>query len=175
MRPSLFCHNCGVCNDILEQNIESEPSQITCSACGSDVVELVDSLSQTPTGNQPAGHNRPQLGNIMGNRSISGLTGPGRFFATFFNAMDRVGDDLPQEWIDRLTSQLMDEHGPTAKPTSKKARDNLTEVIVRPHGALGEPKSDEAFTCAGEPCSVCHDDFSEGEKVAELPCCHVCS
>lgn len=173
MSPSLFCHNCGISDDIWEQNIDSERSQMMCSACGSDVVELVDGPSQSLSGNQ-AGHDQPHLGNITGSRSISGLIGPGRFFATFFNSMDRMGDELPQEWIDRLTSHLLDEHNPSAKPTSRRALDNLIEVIVRPQDAVGEPRTDEAFTCAGEPCSVCHDEFSVGEKVAELPCCHVC-
>lgn len=168
MSSSLFCHSCGISNDVLEVNRESERNELACPACGSDVVELVDSSSQV-------GQNQPQVQNDTRSRGVSGVAGPGRFFAAFFNAFDRVGDELPQEWMDRIASQLMDEHSPSGKPTSKKARDNLIEVTVRPQSAVGEPECDEAFTCAGEPCSVCHDDFSEGEKVAELPCCHVCS
>lgn len=165
MSLHLFCHGCSTSNDIPERNVETQDIQITCPACGSDVVELVDTASQT-------GQNQPHPGNTTRNRS-PGFTGPGRFFAAFFNGMDRWGTDFPQEWMDRLASQLMDEHNPSTKPTSKKAQDNLIEVMVRPQGASGEPKCDEAFTCAGEPCSVCHDEFNEREKVAELPCCHV--
>jgi len=82
------------------------------------------------------------------------------------------GED--QEWFDRIASQLMNESNPSAKPTSQKAQENLIEVVVRPCGAEGEPGDNEAFTCAGDPCTVCHEDFSEREKVVELPCCHVC-
>lgn len=87
--------------------------------------------------------------------------------------MEQIFQGEDQEWFDRIASQLMNESNPSTKPTSQKAQDNLIEVVVRPFGAEGEPGDNESFTCAGDPCTVCHEDFKEGEKVVELPCCHV--
>lgn len=192
----VFCHSCGVSNDLSQDNVESTADDVTCSACGSEVVEIVDTARQDDQG----GQNQPQV--RLGLRMYVfrtfweilevlktfltfcrmycrpvGNFGHRAFFASFTNTGAAWGGDFvnPGDWIDRIASQLLDEHRPSTKPTSKKAQDNLIEVVVRPNGAIGEPRDNEAFTCAGEPCSVCHDEFSEGEKVAELPCCHVCS
>lgn len=170
MSPSLFCHSCGVLTDVNGENIESESDQIVCSSCGSDVVELVDTTRRGPVAVSSQNQSR-NTGNR--NRTMPDMFGPGRFFAAIFNGIDGWGEGLHDDWMDRLASQLMEEQTPSTKPTSKRAQDNLMEVLVRPQGSEGDPGFNESFTCAGEPCSVCHDEFCEGEKVAELPCCHV--
>ena len=83
------------------------------------------------------------------------------------------GQEPFSEWLDRFATQVMDSTQPAAKPTSRKVQESLPEVFVRSAGSEGEPKKDEAFACAGEPCSVCHEDFVERESVVELPCSHV--
>jgi E3 ubiquitin-protein ligase RNF115/126 len=83
-----------------------------------------------------------------------------------------MGQIFDQEWLDRIATQLMDEARPTVRATSKKIQENLPEVLVRPSNAVGEPAVDESFACADEPCSICHEDFVEKEKVVELPCSH---
>lgn len=84
-----------------------------------------------------------------------------------------MGQIFDQEWLDRIATQLMDEVRPTVRATSKKIQENLPEVLVRASNAVGEPALDESFACADEPCSICHEDFVEKEKVVELPCSHV--
>lgn len=87
----------------------------------------------------------------------------------FFDLMD--GGD--QEWLDQIASRLMDEYQPSSTPTAARIRDHLPTYAVRPKSAKGEPTMAQACACAGEPCTICHDEFVEGNKVAELPCSHV--
>ena len=84
-----------------------------------------------------------------------------------------MGPHFDQEWLDRIATRVMNEAQPTIRPTSKKIQENLPEVLVRASNAVGEPTLDESFACADEPCSICHEDFVEKEKVVELPCSHV--
>jgi hypothetical protein len=192
MPPHVYCHSCRVTSSLLDDNVSDNDAPMKCGACGSEVVELVD----TPgTQGLPAQQNDGQSGEgirVVGRRYVvvsyylclipvalidfvvcslnGGIFGP---FSMMLPVSSWLSGAVPDDWMDRIASQIMDDHNPSLKPTSKKVQDNLIQVSVRAEGAQGEPGPDEAFTCAGEPCSVCHDEFSEGEKVAELPCCHV--
>ena len=78
-----------------------------------------------------------------------------------------------QEQMDTIMSRIMEEHQPQSVATSKRVREALPRLKVR---AKDDEKSypDEglAVAKAGEPCSVCHEDFEEAEEVIELPCQH---
>jgi len=78
-----------------------------------------------------------------------------------------------QEFFDQLATRMMDEYQPSARPTAQRVRISLETLRVRNADPASEPKGGEAFACAGEPCSVCHDEFSAGVGVIELPCSHV--
>ena len=78
-----------------------------------------------------------------------------------------------QELLDMIASRLMDEYQPSSTPTATRIREHLPMYNVRPRMAKEEPTQVEACACAGEPCTICHDEFVEGNRVAELPCSHV--
>ena len=82
------------------------------------------------------------------------------------------GGGSEQDWLDQLMSRLMDEYQPRSIPTAFRISAQLPMYDVRAKGAEGEPAANEAFACAGEPCSICHDEFAEGARVVELPCSH---
>lgn len=75
--------------------------------------------------------------------------------------------------MDQIAARLMEEYQPPSNPTAFRILSKLPTYAVRARGAQGEPNPDEACAFAGEPCTVCHDEFDEGEKVVELPCSHV--
>lgn len=75
-------------------------------------------------------------------------------------------------FLDMLSSAFTDDQ-PATRPTAKSIQENIPEFLVRDKDAEGEPSIEEAFARAGDPCSVCHDDFQFKEKVVELPCSHV--
>jgi hypothetical protein len=77
-----------------------------------------------------------------------------------------------QDSFDVIISRLMEEYRPRSLPTALTIRNNLPLYKVRPANASGEPRGDEAFATAQDPCSVCHEEFLEGNRVAELPCSH---
>ncbi|KAL4452673.1 hypothetical protein ABPG75_008335 [Micractinium tetrahymenae] len=83
-----------------------------------------------------------------------------------------AGHPGEQEWLDRLMSQIMAEYQPASQAAAQRAVRSLPALAVRPKGARGEPGEGQAVARAGEPCSVCHDEFREGEEVLELPCSH---
>ncbi len=83
------------------------------------------------------------------------------------------GGASEEDFISMIASRLMDEYQPRQTPTAARIREALPTYAVRPAGAKGEPAATEACCCAGEPCTVCHEEFEEGLKVAELPCSHV--
>lgn len=83
------------------------------------------------------------------------------------------GGGSEEDFISMIASRIMDEYQPHQTPTAARVRQALPTFVVRPAGAQGEPRPAEACCCAGEPCAVCHDEFDEGLKVAELPCSHV--
>ena len=90
-----------------------------------------------------------------------------------FDVMGGMGGTSEQEIMDRLATHLMNEYQAPSNPTASRIISNLPMYDVRPRSAKGEPTPTEACSCAGEPCTVCHDEFVEGTKVAELPCSHV--
>lgn len=75
--------------------------------------------------------------------------------------------------MDVLLTRIMEDHQPRSQPTKAGLRNSLPLFVVRAADAEGEPAADEAFAKAAEPCAVCHDQFLEGTRVAELPCSHV--
>jgi hypothetical protein len=76
-----------------------------------------------------------------------------------------------QQWLDRLTTHLLDQYQPQSQATSDRARNALPRLRVRPPGATAAAEG-EAVCSAGEQCTVCHDAFEEGKDVVELPCQH---
>ncbi|KAL4439039.1 hypothetical protein ABPG77_006976 [Micractinium sp. CCAP 211/92] len=95
--------------------------------------------------------------------------GPGGPFA---GAGAGGGHPSEQEWLDRLMSEIMAEYQPASQAAAQRAVRSLPALAVRPKDARGEPGEGQAVARAGEPCSVCHDEFREGEEVLELPCSH---
>lgn len=85
--------------------------------------------------------------------------------------MGVVHDSNPH-FLDEISSRLMEEYQPASHPTAAHIRESLPNLVVRKADAEGEPKVDEAFAREGDPCTICHDDFVAGSKVAELPCTH---
>jgi len=75
--------------------------------------------------------------------------------------------------MEHLRAQLFDMHEPPDRPTARRIRRLLPKLRVREGDPANEPGEGEAFACAGEPCAVCHDEFSAQTKVHELPCSHV--
>ena len=88
--------------------------------------------------------------------------------------LNLLNDDDDRNWMDAIMTRIMEQHEPSSTPTASEIIDNLPMYSVRPKSAKRlEPAPHEAMVCAGEDCAVCHDEFSEGTKVAELPCSHV--
>lgn len=85
--------------------------------------------------------------------------------------IDTMGS-MGEAWMEQVAAQLMDEYQPTSFPTAARIVSALPTYNVRPRSAKGDPGPGEAFACAGEPCSVCHDEFIEKSKVVELCCSH---
>ncbi|KAI7836347.1 hypothetical protein COHA_009770 [Chlorella ohadii] len=77
-----------------------------------------------------------------------------------------------QEWLDQVMSRIMNEYQPPSQAAAQRAVRSLPKLTVRAKDAAGEPGEGEALARAGEPCSVCHDEYREGEEVLELPCGH---
>jgi Ring finger domain len=81
-------------------------------------------------------------------------------------------ENMGEAWMEQIAAQLMDQYQPTSFPTAARIVSALPTYDVRPRSSKGEPGPNESFACAGEPCSVCHDEFIEKSKVVELCCSH---
>ena len=67
----------------------------------------------------------------------------------------------------------MEAHQPTFLPTARSTLDSLPRRTVTASGLADKETPADARGCkAGEPCTVCHDDFVAGITVVELPCLH---
>jgi hypothetical protein len=80
-----------------------------------------------------------------------------------------VGGDL-----EAIMARLAAASQPAVHPTAQSAVASLPRRKVP--AADADPavlQPDEHAACkAGEPCSVCHDEFGAGEEVLQLPCLH---
>lgn len=87
----------------------------------------------------------------------------------------QLGDYASQDSLQAIMSRLMQAYQPPRQPTSRALVDSLPRLPVRPLDASSEAtKSCQHYAscAAGEPCSVCHENFEERLQVLELPCKH---
>uniref|UniRef100_A0A1D2ACM3 RING-type domain-containing protein n=1 Tax=Auxenochlorella protothecoides TaxID=3075 RepID=A0A1D2ACM3_AUXPR len=75
------------------------------------------------------------------------------------------------ESMDDIMTRIMDDYQPVSHPTARRAREAFPRLRVRPAGQK-DPGEGEAAAAAGEPCSICHETYSPGDEVVELPCDH---
>jgi hypothetical protein len=106
----------------------------------------------------------PAMMRFFSNLLQDHLTGNGR--------MPVDMESMNEAFMDQILAQLADQHQPVSYPTASRIISALPTYNVRPRSSKGEPAPSEAFACAGEPCPVCHEEFVEKSKVAELCCSH---
>ena len=108
----------------------------------------------------PPGHEGPEARGGMP-PSLQGL------FASLLNPANAVHGDAvySQEALDRIMSQLMEQH-----PTSNAPGPATAEAIA----ALPKKKIDDKMLGpeGKAECSVCMDDVKKGDEVVVLPCSH---
>ena len=74
--------------------------------------------------------------------------------------------------LEAIMARLAAHSQPSITPTAQSAVDSLPRRAVPP-AEESAPQPDVHASCkAGEPCSVCHDEFTAGEEVLQLPCQH---
>lgn len=85
--------------------------------------------------------------------------------------------------MDHVVTQLMEAHQPAIMATKPDVLAALPRLRVpgRAAGASAGPQADAgpnaegghfAACEAGDPCTVCHDNYAEDDMVVQLPCKH---
>ena len=83
--------------------------------------------------------------------------------------------------MDHIVTQLMEAHQPAIYATKPDVLAALPRLRVPGRAAGASPQADagpgaeggQFAACeAGDPCTVCHDSYEEGDMVVQLPCKH---
>lgn len=77
--------------------------------------------------------------------------------------------------LEQILQRLMDQYQPQATPAASTAVAALPRLRVASAAdqASGAPPAEPVAACrAGDPCTVCHDEFEGGAEVMQLPCKH---
>lgn len=77
--------------------------------------------------------------------------------------------------LEQILQRLMDQYQPQATPAASSAIAALPRLRVASTADLADnaaPAEPVAACRAGDPCTVCHDDFEAGAEVMQLPCKH---
>ncbi len=78
--------------------------------------------------------------------------------------------------LEHILQRLMDQYQPQASPASTSAVAELPRLKVSSSAQAAcadAARAESSAACKiGDACTVCHDDFSEGTEVVQLPCKH---